>query len=326
MDVRERGAAAPAAWSCFTRTSDTLLDHTYGDVLGTRYEYDSHVVNHRSISPGDLVVLRDGQLILGHGVVEAVVSSPGVKVMRRCPSCDSARTTARKHALPRYRCNGCKATFDEPRMAPTDVTRYTATYARTWTPLNSPLPVRALDTVYAGADQQNAIRRLDRTRALDMLGAYGGVEGALEAAVLRHGAPVTGGHVDAVVRRRVGQQRFRERLLDRYGATCAVTGAQPEMVLDAAHLYRFADRPEHLDDGGLLLRADVHRLFDRLVLTFNPKTWTTQVAPRLLERHESLAALDGRRIWVHESLLPDVELIEEHHVAARARWKDLARV
>lgn len=328
MDVRRRGAGAapPGAWSCFTRTSDVLIDRAYGDVLGHRYEYDSNVVNHRAIAPGDLIVVRDGQLVLGHGVVEDVTSGPHVKMMRRCPQCGSADWSSRKRVLPQYRCNDCKAEFDEPRVVPMDVTRYIATYGSTWTPLESPIPVQALAPVYAGADRQNAIRRLDHARAVDMLAAYGGFEAFLETELLRLGAPIPGGHIDAVVRRRVGQQRFRERMLERYGATCAVTGAQPEMVLDAAHLYRFADRPEHADDGGLLLRADVHRLFDRLVLTFDPRSWTTQVAPLLLERHESLGVLDGRRISVEEGRLPDVGLIEEHHAAARARWKDLARV
>lgn len=326
MDGPPPATTPQVAWSCFTRTTDELIDRTYGDVLGQRYEYDSNVVNHRAIAPGDLVVVRDGQLVLGHGVVEGVTSGPAVKTMRRCPRCGSADCPPRKRALPRYRCNDCKAEFDEPRLVPMDVTRYVATYGSTWTRLDSPIPVRALEAVYVGADRQNAIRRLDRTRALEMLASYGGFEEALEAELLRHGTTITGGHVDAVVRRRVGQQRFRERLLERYGATCAVTGAQPEMVLDAAHLYRFADRPEHSDDGGLLLRADVHRLFDRLVLTFHPRTWTTQVAPVLLDRHESLAVLNGRRISVHEGRLPDTTLIEEHHAAARARWKDLARV
>ncbi|MBD7919157.1 HNH endonuclease [Cellulomonas sp. Sa3CUA2] len=328
MEVQRRvgSAATPTAWSCYTRTTDELVGGGYGDVLGHRYEYDSNVVNHKAIAPGDLLVVRDGQLILGHGVVEDVTSGPGVKTMRRCPQCGSADATERKRALPRYRCNDCKAEFDEPVLKDMAVTRYSAVYRSSWRTLDSPLPVRALEGVYAGADRQNAIRRLDWARALTMLEEFGGVEEALEAELLRHGAPITGGHVDAVVRRRVGQQRFRERLLDRYGPTCAVTGAQPEMVLDAAHLYRFADRPEHADDGGLLLRADVHRLFDRLVLTFHPRTWTTQVAPVLLERHESLAVLDGRRISVHDTRLPDVGLIEEHHAAARARWKELARV
>jgi hypothetical protein len=316
----------PTAWSCYTRATDELVGGGYGDVLGHRYEYDSNVINHKAIAPGDLLVVRDGQLILGHGVVEDVASGPGVKTMRRCPRCGSADATTRKRALPRYRCNDCKAEFDEPVLKDMAVTRYSAVYGSSWRKLDSPLPARALEGVYAGADRQNAIRRLDWARALTMLEEFGGVEGALEAELLRHGAPITGGHVEAVVRRRVGQQRFRERLLDRYGATCAVTGAQPEMVLDAAHLYRFADRPEHADDGGLLLRADVHRLFDRLVLTFHPRTWTTQVAPVLLERHESLAVLDGRRISVHDTRLPDVGLIEEHHAAAKARWKELARV
>ena len=202
---------------------------------------------------------------------------------------------ARKRALPRYRCNDCKAVFDEPRFEPMPVTLYSATYEASWHRLDSPLPARTLDGVYAGADRQNAIRRLDWAKALAMLESYGGVEEALEAELLRHGTPIAGGHVEAVVRRRVGQQRFRDRLLERYGPTCAVTGTQPEMVLDAAHLYRFADNPVHADDGGLLLRADVHRLFDDGSLAVDPATLRVDVAPDLAA-YPQYARLHARRL------------------------------
>lgn len=48
-------------------------------------------------------------------------------------------------------------------------------------------------------------------------------------------------------------------------------------------------------DGGLLLRSDVHRVFDRLLLTFDPVTWTSRVAPPLLDQYEGLRVLEGSR-------------------------------
>ncbi|MFS0703411.1 HNH endonuclease [Cellulomonas sp. 179-A 9B4 NHS] len=314
-----------SAWSCYTRVSESLLDHSYGDVLGHRYEYDSNVINHRGIAVGDVIVLRDRQLVLGYGVVESVDSRPHVKLMRRCPSCRQADFATRKRALPRHRCNDCGHEFDEPLVVPLDVTAYAASYEASWIDFPSPVPVRVLDDVYAGKDRQNAIRRLDPDRAMSMLRAYSGIEGALQLQLVQHAPPLDGGHVEAVVRRRVNQGRFRERMLERFDGTCAVTGRQPEAVLDAAHLYSYAERPEHQDDGGLLLRADVHRLFDRLLLTIDPVHWRAEVAPVLRERHEHLDALHGGPLHLPRRVRPAIGLVADHRRAARDRWRDLAR-
>jgi len=63
---------------------------------------------------------------------------------------------------------------------------------------------------------------------------------------------------------RAGQQEFRQRLLDAYGRRCAVSNCAVEEALEAARII-----PDTVvgDAGmdprnGILLRADIHRLFD----------------------------------------------------------------
>jgi hypothetical protein len=241
-------------WSCFTRVGIDALDATYGDVVGRQYEYDSNVINHRRVGIGDVVVVRDSHLVYGYGIVEDVKALPRVKVMRRCPECRSADIAGRKRLLPAYRCNDCRSEFDRPLEDAVEVTAYVATYESMWFELASPTPVRALEPVYAGRDRQNAIRRLDPSAAWEFLQYHASLESALHLELLAHTDEIRGGHTEALVRVRVGQRVFRERLFERFGSTCAVTGRQPEDVLDAAHLYSFADRGEHRSDGGLLLR------------------------------------------------------------------------
>lgn len=311
-------------WSCHSRVAATPEDSLYGDVFGGRYEYDSHVINHRQVSVGDVLVIRDRHLIYGYGVVEDIATRAGTKDMQRCVNaeCRSAAIQPRKSRLPRFRCNDCHAEFDDPVMEKKDVTLYSASYETWWLPFASPAPVRALDGVYAGRDRQNAIRRLDTVEAHAMLRFHAGLDAELHLQLLDRARPIAGGHVDALVKRRIGQQRFRERLLDRYGATCAVTGSQPDAVLDAAHLYTYAERPVHEEDGGLLLRADVHRMFDRLLITFDPATWRSRVAPGLLARHDRLQVMEDQPIVVPDRLRPAVALVERHHRAARERWRE----
>ena len=310
-------------WSCHSAISGAPVELRYDDALGLRYEYDSNVVNHNRVSAGDVLVIRDGQLIYGYGVVRRVESHLGPKTMSRCPVCRSSDISLRKRLLPAFRCNDCAATFDEPFRDEKTVRHYSASYDGRWFEFASPIPVRALEGVYAGRDRQNAIRRLEPAAAHALLQSHADIEGYLQLAVLAHRDQIDGGHVEALVRRRVGQQQFRDRLFERFGPTCAFTGPQPEPVLDAAHLYSFAERPVHEDDGGLLLRADLHRMFDRLLITFDPHTWRSVVAPPVIRHHEHLRSLDGVEIAIPGPLRPRTELIREHCALARKGWRDL---
>ena len=62
-----------------------------------------------------------------------------------------------------------------------------------------------------------------------------------------------------------------------YGDVCALTGPTPRQVLDAAHLYSYAELGEHDDMGGLLIRKALHRLFDLGLILINPSSLQLQV-------------------------------------------------
>nr|WP_243853084.1 HNH endonuclease signature motif containing protein [Luteibacter anthropi] len=62
--------------------------------------------------------------------------------------------------------------------------------------------------------------------------------------------------------RRQGQPTFRRQLLDAYERRCAVTGCDVELVLEAAHIAPYFGAESNSVSNGLLLRADIHTLFD----------------------------------------------------------------
>ena len=66
----------------------------------------------------------------------------------------------------------------------------------------------------------------------------------------------------SLVRRRHGQGAFRVLVSDAYGRCCAVTGEKTLPVLEAAHIRPITRGGEHRVDNGLLLRSDLHKLFD----------------------------------------------------------------
>jgi putative restriction endonuclease len=81
---------------------------------------------------------------------------------------------------------------------------------------------------------------------------------------------------------RLGQQAFKAVVLDAYSRRCAVTGTHIAPVLQAAHVRPVTAGGEHRLDNGLLLRSDVHTMFDRGYLGVDPH-YRLRVSPRLRE-------------------------------------------
>ncbi len=65
-----------------------------------------------------------------------------------------------------------------------------------------------------------------------------------------------------LISQRRGQAGFRRTLLDAYGRRCAITGYDAEDALEAAHITPYRGPVTHHPSNGLLLRADLHTLFD----------------------------------------------------------------
>ncbi len=74
-----------------------------------------------------------------------------------------------------------------------------------------------------------------------------------------------------LVRTRLGQGTFRVLVTDLYQRRCAVTGEKALPVLQAAHIRPVSEGGTHRVDNGLLLRSDVHTLFDRGYVGVDPK-------------------------------------------------------
>ncbi|NRQ50396.1 HNH endonuclease [Aeromicrobium stalagmiti] len=72
------------------------------------------------------------------------------------------------------------------------------------------------------------------------------------------------------IRARRGQAQFRQELLAAYGERCAVTASGARSVLEAAHIEPFAAGGKPHVSNGLLLRSDIHTLFDLGLLRIRP--------------------------------------------------------
>lgn len=90
-----------------------------------------------------------------------------------------------------------------------------------------------------------------------------------------------GEYAPALIRRRREQDAFRERLLVAYSSRCAITGYDAAEALQGAHILAYSGRSSQKVDNGLLLRADVHLLFDRHLLSIEPVHLRVRLAKRL---------------------------------------------
>lgn len=112
--------------------------------------------------------------------------------------------------------------------------------------------------------------------------------------------------------RRRRQDVFRKNVLAAYDHRCALTNASTPTVLQAAHIDSFAKSKSHAVTNGILLRADVHLLYDAHLLTIRPDSGQIVVSDCVSER--MYRDLDGMRMRFpkNSDCHPNDRLLEIH--------------
>lgn len=123
----------------------------------------------------------------------------------------------------------------------------------------------------------------------------------------------------AAIWSRRGQPEFRARLLGAYNSRCAVTGCEVMDALEAAHITPFAEEQVYGISNGILLRSDVHTLFDLFLLSIDPTSWTVKIAPALAGSYGSIDGIKVR-LPAEASAQPDQERLLRHYREWQRRW------
>ncbi|MCW0202260.1 MAG: HNH endonuclease [Rhodanobacter thiooxydans] len=120
------------------------------------------------------------------------------------------------------------------------------------------------------------------------------------------------------VRLRNGQASFRDEVMAFHGHACCITGCVERDALEAAHIIPF--KGDHSNDvrNGLVLRVDIHRLFDRWLISIDPGTFEVRVAASIVD--PAYRALDGRRLF-RRSNAPDRAFLSVHFDQFQERAK-----
>jgi hypothetical protein len=97
----------------------------------------------------------------------------------------------------------------------------------------------------------------------------------------------------SMIVRRQGQAAFRRKLMKVYDGACAITECKIEPLLEAAHISPYLGPETNDVTNGLLLRADIHTLFDLGLITIDSQ-FQIEVSARLDSTEYS--SLAGKRI------------------------------
>jgi HNH endonuclease len=121
-----------------------------------------------------------------------------------------------------------------------------------------------------------------------------------------------------LVRPRLGQGAFRIIVTDVYDRRCAITGERTLPVLEAAHIKPYGLGGPHQPENGLLLRSDLHTLFDQGYVTVDANELKVVVSGRIREEFENgrdYYQLQGKAIRLprDSSSLPSREYLEFHN-------------
>ena len=127
----------------------------------------------------------------------------------------------------------------------------------------------------------------------------------------RYGAP-------ALITPRLGQGAFRVAVTEAYGRQCAVTDGKVLPALDAAHIKPFSEGGLHTNSNGILLRKDIHSVFDAGYATVdeNYRFLVSKKVKEVFNNGEEYLRLDGKLLRRPSRKLdwPNPDFLRWHNV------------
>jgi hypothetical protein len=114
---------------------------------------------------------------------------------------------------------------------------------------------------------------------------------------------------------REGAGLFRKQLLKSWSGKCAICDTRARRVLDGAHIFRFLGEHTNHGTNGILLRADIHRLFDAHLISLHFEEGNLVVAVSNALKNTEYCSLTGKSVKMPQDARhrPDIRLVEWHY-------------
>jgi len=260
----------------------------YDDILTSKYVYDNNVANSKQVKHGDFIALVNKKNILGFAKISRIKEYKSTKVISRCPICESTNYTERKVKHPTFRCNKGHE-FSELKKGIVDVIKFEAYYGESFRSAKTDLAIGVLKNHFnKGYNRNMSMQSIDRQFFLDI---QSGLVDKLNKATYyinpNEGNTLSDEGIEYTIddhdsrekiykeiKARRGQQKFRKALLKRFNEKCCFTGCSIKHLLEAAHIKSYRGINDNHPSNGLLLRADIHTLFDLDLIGIDPGNGT----------------------------------------------------
>lgn len=301
----------------------------YADEITKIYRYDSEVPNYKQIAESDLVLLQDKKQLLGIAKIELITSDIGIKKLLRCPLCKVTNIRRRKGEQPTiFSCNKCKNDFDIPISENKECQIFSANFGNTFIKAEGNIKLEQLREACPRYNKQFAINGIELHKIqaillknvpkIDRLLNENNNTKYLDADEVPEYVPTQEDRRETILRQtkeRCGQTKFRDLLRQRYGNQCMVSGLKLLDVVEAAHISPYRGIDDNSPDNGLLLRADLHTLFDLNLLGINPESLEVKLHPKLLET--DYTKLENRKIICSQ--------YKPSQLALKLKWKEFLK-
>lgn len=221
--------------------------------------------------------------------------------------------------LPKFKCKN-KHEFDVPIEESKNVRKYSASFSK-FLPIGYySNDLQQLKPYYTkGYNQNMSMQNL----SIDALSLFQGIKHKLDESKEVNIAPSTSYVNDddnpyyinntderetiyKAIKARRGQQTFRKNLLDIYNSTCVISGCKIVDILEAAHINPYRGEKDNNVGNGLLLRADLHTLFDLDLIQINPENYLVEISDKLIgseyEQYKGLSLIDFKDLISKEAL------------------------
>lgn len=304
------------AWAFKTISKKELVyrgNDGYDDNPFESYSYDNLVPNHKQVESGDVVIIYNRKHVIGVAEITSLIKEDSQKEINQCPinNCNAEKIRTRTSKKPEWRCsNGHE--FDKPLKKSIPVIKSTAFYSNNFKVLK--MSYLELEDKIINHNKQLSIQEVKLEWAKNLWEGNRLYIDNLESLEASEPEALFNKEdlreiVNRSIKQRRGQRSFREKLLKKKNH-CAITKCAVLDILEAAHIYPYRNNSHNHISNGILLRADIHTLFDLDLIAIEPKNFTVHINKKLKKSEYSI--YEGSILSISHKLSQDA--IEE-------RWK-----
>lgn len=275
------------------------------------YRFGDHTPHHRHISVHDIFFIRSQSHLLAIAKVHRIETGASEKAVQRCPTCGTGQLGYRSTRSNSYRCLYGHE-FSQPAATMRSGTEYTAYFGLDFIEVSARIEAAELRPFELTNSRQLSLRPCDLGGLMRYVARRDrNAEAVLKAWLAARSLTLADDDADTAepgdvlderdhrhlgIRIRRGRKAFRDELIRRYGARCMISGCAVPALIEAAYIQPESVPKFNNPTNGLLLRGDLHTLFDLNLLGIDPARLTVSLHPDL--RDSDYKEFDGAPLLI----------------------------